>query len=72
MSFGDLIKIIKKFDDRHKENYVQFTDIIGKLQPIAFLVSASLVLAVFFLTLIKIAFLEFTRYLQVSHFFLHI
>lgn len=48
MSFADLIKKIKKSDDRHKEHYVIFTEIIGKLQPIAFLISASLVLAVFF------------------------
>jgi len=48
MSFtGNLIKIIKKFD-RHEEHYALFTEIIGKLQPIAFLISVSLVLAVFF------------------------
>ncbi len=72
MSFtGNLIKIIKKFD-RHGEHYILFTEIIGKLQPIAFLISASLVLSVFFLTWIRIAFLEYMRYLQVSHFFWHI
>lgn len=48
MSFTNLFEIIKKFDDRHKKNYDLFTDIIGKLQPIAFLISVSLVLAVFF------------------------
>ncbi|KCZ73540.1 hypothetical protein ANME2D_00610 [Candidatus Methanoperedens nitroreducens] len=41
------IKIIKEFD-RHEEHYVLFTEIIGKLQPIAFLISVSLVLAAFF------------------------
>lgn len=45
MSFiGNLNKIF----DKDKEHYVLFTEIIGKLQPIAFLISASLVLAVFF------------------------
>ena len=53
MSFSDLIKIIKKIDDRHEEYYVLFTEIIGKLQPIAFLISASLVLAVFFFNIDK-------------------
>ncbi len=45
MSFiGNLNKIFAK----DKEHYVLFTEIINKLQPIAFLISASLVLAVFF------------------------
>jgi hypothetical protein len=44
---GNLIKIIKIFD-RHEKHYSLFTEIIGKLQPIAFLISVSLVLAAFF------------------------
>ena len=38
---------IKQFD-KHEEYYNRFTEIISKLQPMAFLISASLVLAVFF------------------------
>jgi hypothetical protein len=48
MSFaGNLMKIIKEFD-KHDEYFHIFTDIIGKLQPLAFLISASLVLAVYY------------------------
>jgi hypothetical protein len=45
MSFIDKLT---KISDRHEEHYALFTEIIGKLQPIAFLISVSLVLAVFF------------------------
>lgn len=45
MSFLDnLIEIL----DGHEQHYATFTEIIGKLQPIAFLISASLIIAVFF------------------------
>lgn len=44
IGIGNLIKIF----DKHEEHYKLFTEIIGKLQPIAFLISVSLVLAVFF------------------------
>lgn len=48
MSFDNLIKIIKIYDDRHEKHFSLFIEIIGKLQPLAFLISASLILAVFF------------------------
>lgn len=44
MKFSELIK---KYD-RHKDYYTSLTEIIKELQPIAFLISASLILAVFF------------------------
>ncbi len=45
MSFTDLIK---KINDGHEKNYSLFTNIIVELHPIAFLISASLALAIFF------------------------
>ncbi len=48
MSLTDLSKKIKKFGYSHKKHYDLFTEIIGKLQPIAFLISVSLLLSVFF------------------------
>ena len=49
MYFTNIIKKIKKFDNKHVENYDLFTEIIRELQPIAFLISASLLLTVFFI-----------------------